>query len=189
MCDHKDAEGVPVRVCVDAKRFLGIVRAVKAKLPAESNNSCVHVVEFLDVPHGQIQVELLRYPAERPGGSWQLVDALKRQAWGSVRVQQIQPVITCWVVLVGARRLVALPVDEPKELTPELRGDARIGAIADHLAEVGDGCALHGAHGIGSALFIVDGPRGSRGHGWRIGCAEPFPASGLRLPFAPWTRW
>jgi hypothetical protein len=152
VCDHKDAEGVPVRICVNAKRFLGIVRAVKPKLPTESNNSCVHVVQFLDVPHGQIQMELLRNPAERPGGSWQLVDALKREAWASVEVQQIQPVITCWVVLFGARRLVPLPVDEPKELTPELRGDARIGAIGDDLTEVRDGCALHGVHGIGFSV-------------------------------------
>lgn len=95
----------------------------------------VNCVELGDTAHCQIEVDLLRHAVIRPGRARQLVDLLERETRAPVWVAQVDPLGAGPIRLAGRGRLVALSIDEPEQLPPELSAGPRVGRVEHDLSQ------------------------------------------------------
>lgn len=125
-----------VGIGVDAQGLLHRIRSIKSQCASQGQYAFVNGIQVFEAGNREVEVQLLGYRTVGPRRSRQLINPLEREARTSRRREQIQPIASRRIVVVGLRRFVSPAVDESEQRAPKLCAAARIGGVHHDLYEL-----------------------------------------------------
>jgi hypothetical protein len=132
---NEDAERVTVKIGVYAKRLVRVIGPVVEHLGTKTQRAAMYCLQRIEASDRDVQVQLLGHAARWPGRRRQFVHLLERQARRPIGVAEVEPVTSGSIVLTRHRRLMALPVDQPEQLPPELGAATCVRRVEDDLTD------------------------------------------------------